>query len=102
MTSRTTAFRQELEPMLGLAGPLVLTNLSWITMGLVDTMMVGRVSPVAIGAVSLGTAVFFTVATFGSALLLGLDALVPQSFGAGDMADCGHSLINSLYLCLPL
>jgi MATE family multidrug resistance protein len=50
--SQTTTFRQELNPMLSLAWPLVLTNLSWITMGLGDTMMVGRVSPVAIGAVS--------------------------------------------------
>jgi len=77
--------------MLGLAWPLVLTNLSWIVMGLVDTMMVGRVSAVAIGAVSLGGVVFFTVATFGVALLLGLDSLVPQAFGAGNLADCRRS-----------
>ena len=88
--------------MLGLAWPLVLTNLSWIVMGLVDTMMVGRVSAVAIGAVSLGGVVFFTVATFGVALLLGLDSLVPQAFGAGNLADCRRSLVNGFYLCLPL
>lgn len=88
--------------MLALAWPLILTNLSWITMGLVDTMMVGRVSAVAIGAVSLGGVMFFTVATFGVALLLGLDALVPQAFGAGNLADCRRSLTNALVLCLPL
>ena len=88
--------------MLRLAWPMVLANLSWVTMGIVDTMMVGRVSPVAIGAVSLGGVVFFTVATFGYALLLGLDTLVPQAFGAGNLGDCRRSLVNSLYLCLPL
>jgi len=65
-------------------------------------MMVGRVSAVAIGAVSLGGVVFFTVATFGVALLLGLDSLVPQAFGAGNLADCRRSLVNGFYLCLPL
>src|SRR5437867_2785381 len=102
MTSRTATFRQEFGPMLRLAWPMVLANLSWVTMGIVDTMMVGRVSPVAIGAVSLGGVVFFTVATFGYALLLGLDTLVPQAFGAGNLGDCRRSLVNSLYLCLPL
>src|SRR5204863_3115256 len=100
--TRSMTFRQEFWPMLGLAWPLVLTNLSWIVMGLVDTMMVGRVSAVAIGAVSLGGVVFFTVATFGVALLLGLDSLVPQAFGAGNLADCRRSLVNGFYLCLPL
>src|SRR5438552_18462910 len=95
-------FRREFWPMLALAWPLILTNLSWITMGLVDTMMVGRISAVAIGAVSLGGVMFFTVATFGVALLLGLDALVPQAFGAGNLADCRRSLTSAFYLSLPL
>jgi MATE family, multidrug efflux pump len=102
MTNQTSTFRQEFRPMLGLAWPLVIANLGWMTMGIVDTMMVGRVSPVAIGAVSLGGIVFFTVATFGYALLLGLDTLVPQAFGAHDLDDCRRSLVNGLYLSLPL
>lgn len=65
--------------MLELAWPLVLANLGWMSMGIVDTMMVGRVSPEAIGAVSLGSILFITVAFFGSGLLLGLDTMVPQA-----------------------
>ena len=47
---------EEARPMLRLAIPLVLAELGWMTMGVVDTMMVGRQanSAVAIGAVSLG------------------------------------------------
>ena len=41
--------------MFALAAPLVLTELGWMAMGIVDTMFVGRVSAEAIGAVSLGT-----------------------------------------------
>ncbi len=102
MSHRFEAFKQELRPMVELAWPLVLAQLGWMSMGVVDTMMVGRVSPEAIGAVSLGGAVFYTVAIFGCGVLLSLDTLVPQAFGAGRMEDCHRSLLNSIYLSLPL
>jgi Na+-driven multidrug efflux pump len=63
---------QELRPMLRLAAPLVLAELGWMGMGIVDTMMVGRVSATAMGTVSLGSVLFYTVAIFGSGLMLGL------------------------------
>ena len=88
--------------MFALAAPLVLSELGWMAMGIVDTMFVGRVSAEAIGAVSLGTSIFYTVAIFAAGLLLGLDTLVSQSFGAGDLDDCHHSLINGLWLALLL
>jgi len=73
-----------------------------MVMGIVDTMFVGRVSAEAIGAVSLGTSIFYTTAIFAAGLLLGLDTLVSQSFGAGDLDDCHHSLINGIWLALML
>ncbi len=88
--------------MFSLALPLVLTELGWMAMGIVDTMFVGRVSAQAIGAVSLGTSVFYAIAIFASGLLYGLDTLVSQSFGAGDRDDCHHSLINGIWLALLL
>ncbi len=96
------ALRLELPPMLRLAGPVVLTELGWMAMGLVDTMMVGRVSAAALGGVGIGSAIFYTVAIFGAGLLLGLDTLVSQAFGAGDVEDCHRSLLSGVYLTLPL
>jgi len=97
-----TQRESELRAMFSLAAPLVLTELGWMAMGIVDTMFVGRVSAEAIGAVSLGTSVFYAIAVFASGLLLGLDTLVSQSFGAGDLDDCHHSLINGIWLALFL
>ena len=73
-------------------------------MAIVDTMMVGRLpnSAVAIGAVSLGSAMFIVLALFGEGLLLGLDTLVAQAFGAGNREDCHRSLVNGVYLSLAL
>jgi MATE family multidrug resistance protein len=90
--------------MVRLAAPIVLAEIGWMSMGIVDTIMVGRLpnSAAAIGAVSLGSILFYTVGMFGSGLLLGLDTLVSQSFGAGDVDDCHHSLLNSVYVSLAL
>src|ERR1700692_1990230 len=54
------------------------------------------------GAVSLGTMIFYGVGVFASGLLLGLDTLVAQAFGAGDPDDCRHSLISGIWLAIFL
>ncbi len=88
--------------MLRLALPVVAAELGWVAMSLVDTVMVGRVSAVAIGAVSIGGTLFYTLATFAAGLMLGLDTLVSQAYGAGNIRDCHRSLLNAIYLYLPL
>jgi len=90
--------RTELGPMLSLALPVVLAELGWMAMGVVDTLMVGRVGAEAIGAVSIGRALFFTVAVFGMGLLLGLDTLVAQAFGTGNLHESQRSLLQGVYL----
>ena len=97
-----TGLRAEVAPMLGLALPLVLAEIGWMAMGVVDTMFVGRVSEQAIGAVSLGTVTFYFIAIFASGLLLGLDTLVAQAHGGGDHDDVRHSLINGVWLAVFL
>jgi MATE family multidrug resistance protein len=99
---RVQEFKRELGPMLSLAGPVVLAEIGWVGMGMVDTMMVGRLSAEAIGAVSIGGMIFLAVAIFGMGLLLGLDTLVSQSFGAGDIEDCHRSLVHGVYLSIFL
>ena len=88
--------------MFALAWPVVAAELGWMSMGIVDTMMVGRVSAEAIGAVSIGSVLFFSVAIFGMGLLLGLDALVSQAFGAGNLQECHQWLVDGVYLSLIL
>jgi MATE family multidrug resistance protein len=94
--------RLELRPLLKLAVPVVAAEVSWMTMGIVDTMMVGRVSAEAIGAVSLGGAIFFSVAIFGLGLNLGLDYTVAHAVGAGRLDEAHQWLIQALYLTLAI
>ena len=94
--------RDELRPMFRLALPVVLAEMGWMTMGMVDTLMVGRVSAEAIGAVGLGTSVFMGVSIFAMGLLLGLDTLVSQAFGADDIDACHRWLLHGVVLALGL
>src|SRR5439155_1351582 len=53
-------------------------------------------------AVSLGGILVHVLAFFGGGLLIGLDTLVSQAFGAGQREDCHRSLVHGIYLSLAL
>lgn len=84
--------------MLRLAVPLALAELGWMAMGVVDIIMAGPLGPAAVGAGSLGAMMFFPIAICGTGLLLGMDTLVAQAFGRGDLRDCRHTLVNGVWL----
>jgi MATE family multidrug resistance protein len=93
-------YRDELRPMLALAGPVVLAEIGWVTMGIVDTIVVGPMGPSAIGAVGIGSILFLALAIFGMGLLLGLDTLISHAFGAGRLDECHRWLLHGLTLSL--
>jgi MATE family multidrug resistance protein len=99
---RLSLLAAEWRPMLRLAIPVVIAELGWTAMGTVDTVMVGRLGAEAIGAVALGSAVFLGVTIFGMGILLGLDTLISQAYGRGDLLDCHRSLVHGIYLAFFL
>ena len=96
------SLRQEFVPTLRLALPLAFAELGWMFMGIVDTIMVGRLpnSAIAIGATGLGETLYNMLAIFAAGLLLGMDTFVSQAFGRKDLKDARHTLINGLFLAL--
>jgi len=98
------ALRREFRPTLRLALPLVFAEIGWMSMGVVDTIMVGRLpnSAIAIGATGLGQSLYHSVAIFGGGLLLGLDTFVAQAHGRDDIQDARYSLLNGCFLALVL
>ena len=90
----------ELRALLRLAIPVALSEIGWMTMSVVDVIMVGKLGPVAIGAVGLGNAIYYAPSLFGIGLLLGLDTLVSRSWGARDFDDCHRSLAQAMYIAL--
>jgi MATE family multidrug resistance protein len=84
--------------MLKLAGPVVAAEIGWITMGIVDTIVVSPLGPAAIGAVGTGFGLSMAVIVFGMGTIYALDTFVSQSFGAGRLDECHRWLIAGLYL----
>lgn len=94
----STFHPSEVSRLARLALPVALGELGWATMGTVDLVMAGPLGDAAIGAIGLGNNVFYTFGLMGIGLLLGLDTLVSQAYGAGNRADCRHSLTQGLWL----
>jgi MATE family multidrug resistance protein len=91
-------WRRELRAMVALAVPVVLSELGWMAQGVVDTIMVGKLGPAAIGAVAVGNAVYYVPSLFGIGVLLGLDTLVSHAYGRRDHDACHHWLAQGVYL----
>ncbi len=68
--------------LLQLALPIIGVNLGMMAMGVVDTLMVGRLSPEALAGVALGNVCYNVVGMFGLGTLLALDPLISQALGA--------------------
>jgi MATE family multidrug resistance protein len=94
--------RRELRAMSSLAWPVILAEVGWVLMGIVDTIVVGRLGPAAIGAVGTGSTMFFALMVLGTGTLLALDTFVSHSYGAGRIDECHRWLHTGLQLAVVM
>jgi MATE family multidrug resistance protein len=92
--------------LLDLAVPVVVVQIGMMLMGVVDTLMVGRLSPEALAAVALGNLYGMAVMLLAQGILLAIDPLVAQAVGAGDHSaiarDVQRALVLAVALTLPV
>nr|WP_310522477.1 MATE family efflux transporter [Polymorphobacter sp.] len=81
-----------LGPLLRLAGPVVVSRLGIMAMGLVDAIVVGRHSATELGFQALGWAPTAVVLTTSIGLLSGVQVLTSQAIGDDRAADTGAIL----------
>jgi MATE family, multidrug efflux pump len=84
--------------MLDLALPVVIIQVGIMSMGVVDTIMVGHLSPQALAAVVLGNLYFFVPSVFGMGTLMVLDPVVAQAVGAGDAPSVARGVQRGVIL----
>ncbi len=94
--------RGELREMLRLAAPVVFAQVGIMMMGVVDTAMVGRVSPSTIAAVALGHVYWMNLMLPGLGLLLVLDPIISQAVGAKDSEAIARGIQRGIILALAL
>ena len=76
--------RREISTLVRLAVPVVGTQVGAMTMGVVDTIMLGSVGPHALAAAGLGAACIWGTLVIADGLVRGIDPIVAQAHGARD------------------
>jgi len=88
--------------MLALAGPVVITQLAHISLGFVDTVMVGRLGPDSLAGVAIGNTMFYTATIFCMGVVMAVGPMVSHAFGAGNDDPIGRSVRQGLWLAVVL
>jgi MATE family multidrug resistance protein len=81
---------------------VVTVQVGMMMMGVVDSIMVGRVSPEDLAGVALGNLYFFCSTVFGMGVLLALDPVISQAVGAGEQEGVARGLQRGALIALGL
>lgn len=92
----------DLRALIELAAPVTLVQLGLMSMGAVDTVMIGRVSAVDLAAVAIGNLYFYGMAVFGQGVLFALDPVISQAVGARDPVGVARGVQRGLILAVLL
>lgn len=85
-----------------LALPLAVAQGGQALLGVVGTAVVGRAGPLQLAGTGLGNAIFMALAVSGMGVMHGLDPLVSQAIGAGDMPRARALLWQGVWLACGL
>ncbi len=90
----------ELRALGVLAGPIILTQLSQMGMGVVDAIMAGRVSAVDLAGIALGGNFYWPAMLLLSGIAMSVAPLVSQMHGAGREEEAGEVVRQALWIAL--
>ena len=96
--------RSQIRSVLTLALPLILAEVGWMFMAVVDTVMVGHLPhpAITISAVALAQVLYNTLAFGIGGILFGLDTYLSQSHGAGKFDEANRWLLHGVLLAAIL
>ena len=98
--SRPARVRTEVRALLGLAFPIIISQVATTAMGFVDAVMAGRVGPRDLAAVALGNSIWIPVFLLMLGILLATTPKVAQRFGANSHQEIGPIVRQALWLAL--
>ena len=78
--------REEVNAMLRLSWPLILTNMAQTLMTATDVVMLGRLGSDALAASALGTSLHFTLVIFGLGIVLATSPMMAKDLGENRFA----------------
>ena len=94
--------RYELSQLIKLALPLAAAQLAQMGMGVVDTIMAGRVGALELSGVALGGAVLWPTLMLVSGVVMATTPIIAQLNGAGKEPEVGEVTRQGLWIALVL
>ena len=96
------SFRKETRLTLRLAAPVIASQLGLMSMGFVDTLMVGRLGVEALAGVALGNTIFFVLFIISMGVVLAVGPMVSQAYGADAPQAIERSVREGLHVGVAL
>jgi MATE family multidrug resistance protein len=81
-----------------LAYPVMLSQLGQVSVGVADSMMVGRLGALPLAASSLGNSIFFVVMMFGIGISMGITPLVSKADGKSKTHRISRLFTHGLWI----
>ncbi|OOG72762.1 MATE family efflux transporter [Algoriphagus sp. A40] len=90
--------RDHLNTTFHLAYPVMLSQLGQVSVGVADSMMVGRLGALPLAAASLGNSIFFVLMMFGIGISMGITPLVSMADGKGKTKRISRLFSHGLWI----
>lgn len=98
MSPTVQHYREEIKGSLILAVPVVIAQVAQNAMGFIDVVMVGRLGSQALASVALGNTIFFFLMVVCMGLIVAVEPMVSQAYGAGETEPVARSVRQGLWL----
>jgi len=98
----TTGMWSDVRKIASLAWPVLIGQLAVIAFGVIDTAMVGRFSATDLAALGLGSSIYISVYIGLTGILVALQPIAGQLFGAGRESEIGEETRQALWLAAVL
>ena len=96
----TFSKRAEFKQIAIIALPMIAAQLLQVGMGVIDTLMAGRIDALSIAAIAMGASVWFFVMLIGVGVMLALTPIISQHIGANNHPLIREELRQGFWLSL--
>ena len=95
-TKKSAIYIGECRSLLAIAWPMIIAQLAQTGTGVVDTIMAGHISPLALGAIAVGANLWIPVYLFSVGLMMAVSSMVSHYFGAAQYSSIRDLIKQSL------
>jgi MATE family multidrug resistance protein len=92
--------RKDIKQTINLATPIIIGQLGHMMMGVVDSVMVGKIGAAPLAAASISNGIFIIILILGYGISMAISPLVAKHHGAKEFEKCGIILRQGLIVNL--